>query len=394
MELPEGMCDVLPDVAERQRRVQRAFQAVLSASGYREVKTPGFELYEFLRRGFIAEETMYKFTDHRGRILALRPDFTLPVLRLALSQLPEEDMPWKLCYTGEVYRIERPRSGKSHEYTQVGAEILGAPGQVAEVEAIWLAAQGLRQAGYGSFRIVMGDCRVTSALLRAAGLPTEAQEQARCALRRQDWVELEHCLNRASTGAEVFSCLTETAATIDTAKELLKGQESQSMVALEQLEALHDILVRLGLGGKIELDFGLIRPMPYYTGMVFEFYTETSAQSIGGGGRYDRMGEVLGRHIPAVGFAINVTEVARTIPDTYQDMKKRPSYLLANAITPAGVEQAFAKLNQLIKQGYTGEIDLLGQSRAAILDQARAKGYHKVLWWEESGWQEIAVSDE
>ena len=68
MELPEGVCDVPPDLAQRQRQIQRAFLQVLSGGGYLEVKTPGFELYELLRRGFIAEETMYKFTDHRGRI--------------------------------------------------------------------------------------------------------------------------------------------------------------------------------------------------------------------------------------------------------------------------------------------------------------------------------------
>ena len=59
-------CAMLPDLAQRQRQIQRAFLQVLSGGGYLEVKTPGFELYELLRRGFIAEETMYKFTDHRG----------------------------------------------------------------------------------------------------------------------------------------------------------------------------------------------------------------------------------------------------------------------------------------------------------------------------------------
>lgn len=390
MELPEGTCDVLPEIAYRQRQIQQTFLEVLIGNGYLEVKTPGFELYEFLRRGFIAEETMYKFTDHRGRILALRPDFTLSVMRLAVSQLQKDTIPWKLCYTGEVYRIEQPESGKLHEYTQVGAEILGAPGQIAEAEAIWLAAQGLRQAGCDSFRVVLGDCRVTSALLKAADLTIVDQERVRCALRRQDLVELERCLNGA-IGETVFRCLTERTSVLDTAKELLSRQKDQSVAVLEQLEALHFILARTGLEGKVEIDFGLVRPMPYYTGIVFEFYAETSAVSIGGGGRYDSLSGVLAQKIPAVGFAVNVTEVARIIGKTVTKIKERPSYFLANVVTLKELKQAFVTLQRLKEQGYIGEIDLLGGNQAEIVERARAKGHNIVLLWTENRWQEIPV---
>lgn len=393
MELPEGVCDAPPDLAQRQRQIQRAFLQVLSGGGYLEVKTPGFELYELLRRGFIAEETMYKFTDHRGRILALRPDFTLSVLRLAVSQLAEEVLPWKLCYTGEVYRIEQPGSGKLHEYAQVGAEILGAPGQMAEAEAIWLAAQGLRQAGCDCFRVVLGDGRVTAALLTTAGMAAAEQERARSALRRQDLVELERCLDGTATGAAVFRCLTERTAALGTARELLRQHQGESVAVLEQLETLHRVLARTGLDGQVEIDFGLIRPLPYYTGVVFDFYAEASAVSIGGGGRYDRLAQVLGRDLPAVGFAVNISEVVRITMEGSETAGKRPSYLLAHVNTPEEIEQALTALQRLNATGQKGEIDLLGGSLATISDRARAKGHDRVLLWNGDGWQEIRVSE-
>ncbi|HKM40201.1 MAG TPA: ATP phosphoribosyltransferase regulatory subunit, partial [bacterium] len=354
MELPEGVCDVLPSLAEQQREILQVFTKTLTGNGYWEVKTPSFELYESLRRGFVTEESVYKFTDYRGRILALRPDFTFSILRLGLSQLSTESLPWKLCYAGNVFRIEQPGSGKLHEITQVGAEIIGAHGRAAEAEIIWLAAKSLLQISSNKFQVTLGDGRVTAALLAAAGLDGARKHQAADALKRQDFVELDRCLADSGTGTEVFRCLTEGTKALPIAKMLLNSYQAETACLLEQLESLYQIIAKASFAEQVEIDLGLIKAMPYYSGIVFEFYAQTSAVSIGGGGRYDTLASVLGHRIPAVGFAINVTELAKATIDNQVTKGKYRSYLVATAPTPAEISRGLVFLSQLNHRGQKG----------------------------------------
>ncbi|HHV78231.1 MAG TPA: hypothetical protein GXX40_01215 [Firmicutes bacterium] len=307
MELPEGVQDLWPPVPAIQRELENRLIKLLTRAGFVEVRTPTFELYENLRRGGQSEESLYKLIDTRGRVLALRPDFTLPVMRMALSRVETGELPWKVCYAGQVFRLRPMGSGRPHEYTQVGAEIIGTTSGDADGEILRLAAEGLLAAGCRQFRIVVGDCLVTSRLLQIAQMEEGQRKAARRALLRRDMVELERCI-----GGPVLECFTVRGRQLEVARMLLgKAGPDEAVSALDRLERLVNSLNETGPGIQAEVDLGLVRDLNYYTGMVFEVYADSSAVSLGGGGRYDKLGASFGREIGAVGFALDLSELAR-----------------------------------------------------------------------------------
>lgn len=98
--------------------------------GFHEVITPGLEFYDVfsLEDAGLSQEEMYKTTDSDGRIVVFRPDLTMPIARLTATRLQNQPRPVRLFYTQPVYRNDHGRTGRSHEITQAGVELLGAAG--------------------------------------------------------------------------------------------------------------------------------------------------------------------------------------------------------------------------------------------------------------------------
>lgn len=382
MEIPVGVQDVLPPLAQLQRSIENEFLQVLAGAGFSQVCTPTFEFYQLYQQTQ-PEEEVYKLIDPRGRVLAVRPDFTLPVMRLALSWMDRERLPWRLCYVGQVFRLRPAGSGRNHEYTQVGAEVIGAQAGAADTEVLWLASKCLESVGCPAFRLVVGDCQVTQRLLTLAGLDDSQQSLARAALLRGDLVALERCLasSDGQVAGEVFRCLTARGKCEEIARTLFQRVgDLQGLRTLDRLSGIVRGALTAGVRGQIEVDFGLVRDMSYYTGMVFEVYVDASATSIGGGGRYDKLASVFGKEIEAVGFAVNVSELARVLCRVQAlSPEERGYYVACSTDEPATLGKALAVANVLRRQGHKAEVDLLGGSPEELRARASAKGYRYLL---------------
>jgi histidyl-tRNA synthetase len=142
-----GMQDFLPDASEGARAVYKTAVSFLAESGFRRVDTPVLEDSElFVRKGG-GELTglLYTFNDPGGNRVSLRPEFTSSVIRLFIEN-PGTGLPLRWFYGGPVFRYDR-RGGQCRQFTQVGAEIIGAEGVDVDASLIATTLLGLRRMG-------------------------------------------------------------------------------------------------------------------------------------------------------------------------------------------------------------------------------------------------------
>lgn len=172
-----GAHDLLPADHDELEALRGALIDHVRRHGYRQVETPVIEPTElFLRKsGGDRIAQLYSF-NYRGRDLALRPEFTASVVRLYVERLQAEPLPQRLSYTGPVFRYEKPQAGRSRQFTELGCELIGAGGAVADTEIIALAIDGLRRAGVGRMQLVLGHIGVVIGYLAALDIDQRAQD--------------------------------------------------------------------------------------------------------------------------------------------------------------------------------------------------------------------------
>ena len=155
LQIPTGMQDTLPGECARKRRLEQEVRRLFALSGYQEVETPILEYYDALddpTYGYRPEH-VWKTFDSRGRVLALRPDSTIPSVRLAAGRLREEALPLRLCYVQSANRYVSDSLSLLCEETQAGVELMGESSPMADAEVIALAIEALRGAGLKDFQI-------------------------------------------------------------------------------------------------------------------------------------------------------------------------------------------------------------------------------------------------
>ncbi|MFY9823886.1 MAG: ATP phosphoribosyltransferase regulatory subunit, partial [Thermoanaerobaculia bacterium] len=169
--LPTGVAALLFESARRRRDAEDRLVAHLRQAGYSEVILPildYLEPYDSLLTPASRGE-LYRFVDRDGELLALRADFTPMLARLLAPRLASLSLPLRLYYRGDVVRYQEERAGRAREFYQLGAELLGLPGEAAEQEVLRLFLELATAAGGGALQVVLGFAGALDQLLLAAG---------------------------------------------------------------------------------------------------------------------------------------------------------------------------------------------------------------------------------
>jgi len=313
--VPVGMRDlVAADVAQR-RRVESRLTDTFSRWGYAEVATPTLEYLDTLVHGTgpAAGDRLLKLVDSGGEVLALRPEMTVPIARLAATRLlPAAGAgPLRLSYLCSVFRGQERGSGMAREFTQAGVELLGDASAYADAEMIGLAGAALRSAGIVEPVIAIGHAGFLRGVL--AGLPPAVSDTVRDLLYRRAFADLESELPAGAALAvlQLLPTLRGEDALVR-ARRLTTAAESRE--ALDALEEVAGLARRYDDGVRIEVDLAQIRDFDYYTGVIFEAHAPQSGVPLLGGGRYDNLLERFGYAAPATGFAIGVEYVLAAQP--------------------------------------------------------------------------------
>ena len=266
--------------------------------GYRSYKMSRFEEYDLYVRNkdFLISDQVITFSDRRGKLLALKPDVTLSIIKNAGKTGDTQ----RVYYNENVYRVD-PQTRAFREIMQTGLECIGELSSVDVTEVVLLAAQSLSKLGE-NFVLDISHMGIVGGLLSKSGLSHEGQKQALQFLHQKSSHELRHLCEVENCSADDLLALAECSGT---PKEVFaKIQNVQIGESIAQLQQICDVLETFGFGDKIRVDFSVGTDMKYYSGVVFKGYLEGITTWILSGGQYDKLLQKMGRGGNAVGFAI------------------------------------------------------------------------------------------
>jgi ATP phosphoribosyltransferase regulatory subunit len=374
-----GFRDLLPEEAEVLREAQESLLAEMRRWGYRHVITPMVESAEVLELGLGAEQRrrLFKFADARGEVVALVGERTVPVARLVAGKLRGAPLPLRLCYAGPVLSTDEGRFQQRRETYQVGAELVGAPGPVADAEVIALAARCLEAAGLRRYQVDVGHAEFFQGIMDAVKLPDEVKTAVRRALAARDFVVLEELLERTSLRSAEhelllrFPALRGGAEILDAARGLVRNRRSEQ--ALSELARVLELLAAHGLGDVVRVDLGAIRDFDYYTGIIFEGYGPDLGRPVAQGGRYDGLLARFGRPAPATGFVVQL--------DLVWEMLTRASRPPVLPRLDAAIAWHAAGLATALRLGST--LRLFGMR--AVVDTEPRGNVEAEAWWRAVG---------
>ena len=315
-QLPDQIADVLPSEARHIEELRRLLLDSARSYGYELVMPPLLEHLDSLLTG--TGETLglqtFKLVDQlSGRTLGLRADTTPQVARIDAHLLNREGVT-RLCYCGSVLHTRADRPHATREPLQFGAEIYGHAGLEADLEVQGLAIESLRAAGFGALQVDMADVRIVNALLAGARLGASAQARIHSALAAKDVTELQDVLARQSdvpavcaAGLMALLQLYGDRQVLAEARRALRGVEGVDQ-ALDEMDRLAVQLASLQPELALSFDLADLRGYAYYSGIRFAIYGR--GEELVRGGRYDEVGAVFGRKRPAVGFSLDLKELA------------------------------------------------------------------------------------
>ncbi|MFO7895840.1 MAG: histidine--tRNA ligase [Candidatus Cloacimonadales bacterium] len=300
--IPRGTYDILPTESYKWQYVQTTFRRVANLYNFKEIVTPIFESSELFERSVgdnsdIVEKEMYKFTDKKGRNLALRPEGTAPVVRAVVeNNLDLEPNSCKLYYMGPMFRYDRPQKGRYRQFYQYGVEYFASEHPLVDAQTIALADTFLKELGLKNYRLEINSIgNDNCSQIYDAALIEYFQPQADALCT--------DCQRRLQKNPKrVLDCKNKNC-------RVIAAQAPSMLDYLDEECSTHFNNLQKYLQ-EMKIDFvvnpTIVRGLDYYSKTAFEFIdSNLGAQStLIGGGRYDGLVKQMGgRDVPGIGFA-------------------------------------------------------------------------------------------
>ncbi len=320
-------------VMTREELVSYQLRTLYSRYGYSQYKMSKFEEYDLYVRNknFLVSDNVITFTDHSGRLLALKPDVTLSIVKSG------RDVPGKVSriyYHENVYRTA-PGSRDFREITQIGLECIGKLDTYLVCEVLTLAAKSLKSAGqYISFfqspdyLLEISHLDVVSCLLEQLSVSDEVKGELLGCIGEKNAHDIIRICREAGvdeTRAKALQTLITSYGTPDEVLPVLLGLAQGNEALRESVEELTRTIDALPeeVRERVRLDFSLLNDMTYYNGIVFRGYIKGIPDGVLSGGRYDRLMRKMGRSSDAIGFAVYLDRLAgyyTTAPGEFYDV--------------------------------------------------------------------------
>jgi histidyl-tRNA synthetase len=415
-----GFRDFVPEDLAIRNHIFRAWRLVSRRYGFVEYDGPPLEPLDLYveKSGEEIVGQLYNFVDKGERDVTLRPEMTPTLARVLGERSRAMPKPIRWFTIPQLFRYERQQRGRLKEHFQWNVDIVGEGGVAADVEVVAVAIDALRELGLdaGDFHARVSDRRVLSALLRACGV---AEEKLLVAYAVVDKLERD----RAEVTAERLKA--ECGLDSDSVQQVLRifridgldalaesfPDNSEVRESVGEMRAYLDALASMGLGDYVTFDLRIVRGLAYYTGIVFELFDRKGElRAICGGGRYDRLLELVGGEpLPAVGFGMGdpvLTEFlqARGLIPEYRPQvdfyivtigaEQRPLALrLAHALRDDGKEVLYALRDQAVKKQFN-QAGNAGAREAIILGPDEvSRGMAVVRDMETGGEREVPLEE-
>jgi ATP phosphoribosyltransferase regulatory subunit len=348
--LPEGLRDRLPPQAEAGAAMLRAALDAIRAHGYERVAPPLAEYEESLigrLKAGTARDLLRVVDPLSQRTLALRPDITTQVGRIAATRMAHRPRPLRLSYGGPVVKLRASQLRPEREMTQIGAELIGRDSAAAAAEIVALAVEALTAAGATGITVdlTLPDLVET---LAAGQLPLDTAQ----AQRVRALLDAKDAGGLAATGAAAYLPLIEAAGPFAEAVARLRSIDAEGVLG-SRLDGLETVAARIAGVASITLDPTERHGFEYQSWLGFSLFAEGLAGEVGRGGTYTILHE-NGREEPAVGFSIYPDPLLDIVAT---DQASRRLFL------PVGHDAAVA--TALRRQGWTTVAALDGDCEGA-----------------------------
>lgn len=314
-----GFREFYPESCALRNYLFAQWREVARTYGFLEYEGPLLEPTELYRRksGEEIVKQLFHFTDAGGREVALRPETTPSLARMAAAKHKELRKPIKWYQIGSCFRYERQQKGRGREFYQFNCDILGEASGAADADLIAMAIGVMRRLGLreGDFVVRVSDRNVWPDFLQREGV---AGEHLSAFLQVIDKMEREKPeLTEARLGE------------LGTSRAAVDAFIAGAGADWAPLQALRADLGARGLGEFVAVDLGIVRGLAYYTGVVFEIFDiSRGLRAVAGGGRYDQLCQLIGgSDLAACGFAMGDMVIGEFVKETPHAWKQYQEWL-------------------------------------------------------------------
>lgn len=398
-----GMKDILPREMQIRDYLISLIKDTYASFGFTPIETPAVENIANLssKQGGENEKLIFKILK-RGEKLnletaqseadladgGLRYDLTVPLVRFYSNNAASLPSPFKALQIGPVWRADRPQKGRFRQFYQCDIDILGEPGNLAEIELILATTTTMGKIGFKNFKIKINDRRILKAMAAYSGFPEEEYDSVFIILDKMDKIGLDGVteeLIKAGYAQESVDKYVELFKGIEDADDGLayvagKIQDNLEDGVKESLgEIINSVNSTKEYSFEVVFDPTLVRGMSYYTGTIFEIEVPEFGSSVGGGGRYDKMvGKFTGQDTPACGFSIGFERIVTILLDNdfqIPDDRKKVAFLIEKGIQSEMLCDIISEAQAMRKTGTNVLVVRMNKNKKFQKEQLEKEGY-------------------
>lgn len=310
--------NLIPQTLTKDELVNLMLEGLFESYGYRKFKMRKFEQYSLYEeyKSFLTSEYVLTFHSPDGKLMALRPDVTLSIVKNTRADETNTD---KVFYRENVYRMDR-HTKEFREIPQAGVELIGQVDTLATLEIVRLAKQSLSMIDEHSI-LCLSHMGFTEGLLVACNVTsTDVRSRFLACIASQNAHDLRQLLGASIPSEEWMDGLAAVLAAQGTYAETLAlarkiAINAQMNEALDELEMIGASLTALDMADGIRLDFTMQNDLSYYNGVLMQGYVEKYPGILLIGGRYDRLLTKFRKNLSAIGFALALGELNSCYPN-------------------------------------------------------------------------------
>ncbi len=401
-----GMKDILPEEMQIRDYVMNVIKEVYRSFGFTPIETPCMEhignlsnkqggeneklIFKVLKRG---EKLNLETAETENDVVdfGMRYDLTVPLARFYSNNSNNLPSPFKALQMGNVWRADRPQRGRYRQFTQCDIDILGEPGNLAEIELILATTTTLGRLGFHNFQIRINERRILKAMAKYSGFAEDSYDTVFIILDKMDKIGIEGVAQELSKSGfpqesiEKYLNLFRDMEGKDEVEPCIAYLTERLGDALDQEAAKNLKEIAASVNATKEADFSLVfdptlvRGMSYYTGTIFEIAMPEFGGSCGGGGRYDGMiGTFTGKDVPACGFSIGFERIILLLMESgfkIPGQSEKIAYLIEKNYPGDKLAQVIAHAQEQRNGGKQVLVARMNKNRKFQKEKLEAEGY-------------------
>ncbi|MBE6667161.1 MAG: hypothetical protein E7607_02480 [Ruminococcaceae bacterium] len=300
-------------VLRNDERAIYGLRELYESYGYSLYKVSKFEEYDLYahNKSFLVSSNILSFTDTNGKLLALKPDVTLSIVK---NISDEDKVTHKFCYNETVYRTSADSDGFK-EIMQTGLECIGDIDLYSECEVLALAVRSLSKIS-ADYLLDLSHMGIVDGLLCEAGIDDALKSDFIAAIKSKNVSAINALCNKNGISPDMENKLCElTGLYLPLDKALAKVSEiivgDRMNDAYSELCNICEVMKAEGMSERIFVDFSVVNDVNYYDGVCFKGFINGIPDSVLSGGRYDKLLRKLDKKQGAIGFAVYLDRLER-----------------------------------------------------------------------------------